>query len=148
MGAPEATKPPTNRQLLAWWDAQPKGPRTCTDCGRVDSSSYVQPQHPYWSGGVEGIALCGNCIGRRSDKRRADRKAQLAQRPKDCARCGARPHRWIYGSFRLCGRCLTATKREHSRAMAAAGTLGIFATGLLVDTRGWAGRVPLFEGSK
>ena len=84
------------------------------------------------------IPVCWRCANAAHAAWRAERKAQLAARPKDCARCGARPHTYFYGGHKLCGRCLTATKREHGRAMGNAGTLAIFATGLLVDTSAWA----------
>ena len=88
----------------------------------------------------EMIAVCAPCWNTSVFARRAERKAQLAARPKDCARCGARPHTWTYGGFKLCGRCKTATAQEHGRALAKAGALAIFATAPLVDTSSWAAR--------
>lgn len=137
------TKAPTDRELLRWWDAQPKGERTCADCGRVDSDAYVQPQHPYYAEGRTDVARCGDCINKRNLAHRTARKTDLAQRPKDCARCATRPHTFTYGGFRLCGRCLTLTKREHAKAVAHAGAFAIFAEGLLIDTSAWACRTPL-----
>ena len=134
---------PSERALIAWWTAKGKtfAPGTllaCSDCGKVDSPAYVQPQHPFYAGGRDDIARCGDCIDARNRLARAARKAALAGRPKDCDRCQVHPHTYIYGGYRLCGRCKTATTREHTEALATAGALGIFATSLLVDTSTWA----------
>ena len=82
--------------------------------------------------------VCLDCGNAARLAYRYARKAELAARPKDCHRCGARPHTFILAGFQLCGRCKTATRREHHRAQAAAGPLGLFATGLLVNTSSWA----------
>lgn len=138
---------PTERALLKWWNAKAAELEatsvrtlTCADCGRVDATHYVQPQHPYYADGRDDIARCGDCIDRRNNETRAARRDQLAQRPNDCQRCAARPHTYTYGQYRLCGRCLTRTRREHAAALSSAGTLAIFATGLLVNTSGWKAR--------
>ena len=88
----------------------------------------------------KGIVLpvCMACWNAHVAARRAARKAQLAERPNDCDRCGQKPSRWTYGRYALCGRCKTATEREHYKALANAGALGIFATSLLVNTDTWA----------
>lgn len=134
---------PSDRALLRWWDEQarrfgPGATLTCADCGRIDSYHYVQPQHPFFADGREDVARCGECLGKIQAQRRSERRAQLAARAKDCVRCAVRPHTFIYGGWRLCGRCKTATMREHHAAQATAGALAIFATAPLVDTRGWA----------
>jgi len=105
--------------------------RACQHPGPRDSYYGVQATG-------ETLRACWRCGNDAQAAYRAQRKAELAARPKDCARCGARPHTWTYGGYKLCGRCKTLTAREHSRAMAQAGTLAIFATGLLTDTKGWA----------
>lgn len=94
----------------------------------------------YKTPGGETITACWRCGNAAGEVSRQQRKAQLAARPKDCQRCGQRPHTWTYGGFRLCGRCKTATEREHNLALSRAGVLGIFATRPLVDTSGWAAR--------
>lgn len=87
------TKEPTNRELLSWWDRQPRGQHTCSDCGKIDDAAYVQPQHPFYAQGREGMALCGDCIGAHHRAAAAKRKAQLAAEPRcevgGCKRRGA-----------------------------------------------------------
>jgi len=101
----ETRRPPTNRALSAWYAAQPTGNRTCADCGKVGSSHYVQPQHPFWAEGLEDVARCVDCIGRRIEAGNLRRKAQLAAEPRceihGCTRRGA----WHVGIGRvlLCG---------------------------------------------
>ena len=88
----------------------------------------------------EILQVCCACYNAHVSARRAARKAQLAERPNDCARCAAKPHAYEYGGHLLCGRCLTATKKEHNRNLAKAGPLSIFATHLLINTPDWRGR--------
>jgi hypothetical protein len=106
----------------------------------VGHKMHISPQHPSWTGGKEGMAYCTDCHNRRYYERRAARKAQLAARPKDCVRCGKRPHTWTLAGWKLCGPCKTATLREHHVAASGAGFLGLLATSPMVDTSGWAGR--------
>ena len=88
---------PSSRALIAWWHAQPRGDRTCTGCGRVDTVDYVQPQHPYYAAGRAGVALCAECINK-SHKVAADtRKAYLASLPR-CAGCRRRGTLVLTGS--------------------------------------------------
>lgn len=82
--------------------------------------------------------VCVDCWNAHVYARREARKAQLAERPNDCMRCGQKPHTWTLAGAKLCGRCKTAVKQEHTRNLAKAGTLGIFAQGLLVNTDTWA----------
>jgi hypothetical protein len=89
-------------------------------------------------GGGRLVDCCTACWNASVTARRAARKAQLAERPKDCERCGRRPHTWTYGPYRLCGRCKTATAGEHHRAAAPHGILGMLAVEPLVDTAAWA----------
>ena len=50
---------PTEKQLRAWWNTQPKiGAATCTYCGKVGPVHYVQPQHPCYAEGREGVFRC------------------------------------------------------------------------------------------
>ena len=135
----------TNRALLSWYERKvaeygPDAILTCADCGRQDRHHYVQPQHPSFAEGREDVALCGACIGARNVRYRAERKALLAARPKDCDRCGARPHTWRVAGWKLCGPCKTATMREHAAAASRVGWLAMTATEPMVDTRGWAAR--------
>lgn len=72
----------TNKQLLTWWESLDHNKQyTCSDCGRIDSIAYVQPQHPFYAD-FEGQALCGDCINKRNDNRRKERKEQLAKAPR------------------------------------------------------------------
>ena len=89
---------------------------------------------------TETVFVCCDCWNAHVAARRSARKAQLAERPNDCDRCAAKPHTYEYGGYRLCGRCLKATKGEHNRNLATAGVLAIFATHVLVDTKQWKGR--------
>ena len=91
---------------------------------------------------------CCACWNTYVYRRRAIRKAELAQRPADCQRCGRRPHTYLLAGLSLCGRCKTLTLTEHHQALAKAGHLAIFAQGLLVDTSQWKGKhhsIPLEE---
>ena len=82
--------------------------------------------------------VCCACWNAHVYARREADKARRQAEPKDCMRCGNHPHRWNYGGYQLCGRCKTATEREHNKALAGHGVLGIFATQLLVKTDTWA----------
>jgi len=88
------------------------------------------------------IKVCTDCWNRHVYARRQARKEQIARRPKDCARCAARPHTWTYAGYQLCGRCKKATMREQHTATAKLGDLAILA-GLsgatLFDTKDWKG---------
>lgn len=98
-------------------------------------------QHPgprdAWLGDLRACWRCGNAA---IFSGRVLRRLALHARPSDCARCAARPHTFTVAGFKLCGRCKTATMKEHAAAMAQAGALAIFATSLLADTSTWAGR--------
>ena len=87
-------KRPTDRQLAAWFANQPSGDYTCADCGKVASDYYVQPQHPYYAEGHEGIARCSDCIARINQQMRLPR----------CEMPGCQ-HRgtWKLLGFVLCG---------------------------------------------
>ena len=90
---------------------------------------------------TETLMTCCDCFNSQVYARRAARKAQLAERLPDCDRCAAKPHTCTYGGYRLCGRCLTATKKEHNTNANKAGVLAIFATRLMVNTGEWKGRI-------
>ena len=87
------------------------------------------------------LRACGRCGHAAGKVRRRLRKLQLAARPRDCARCGRKPSTWTLAGWKLCGRCKTATAREHARAMAEAGALAIFATACS-STPAWAAARP------
>lgn len=112
---------PTNRELIAWWDAQGKGPFTCADCGRVDNGAYVQPQHPFYAEGVSGIARCGECISVRNraarEKRKADLRAMARCEVPGCRRRGTN-RVMAAGNPLICGPHL---KRANAAVARAAG---------------------------
>ncbi len=128
-------KPPTNNQLLAWWAAQPRGQRTCADCGRTGDSAYVQPQHPFFADGRDDVARCADCISARNAKITADHKAKLAAMPRceleGCTRRGT----FHVGHARvlLCGWHKRAVTQAHERNIAAAGALALFLPGPHID---------------
>jgi hypothetical protein len=105
--------------------------RSCRHVERMRSETEMRD-------GAGTILTCCACWNRSVAARRQARKAQLACRPNDCDRCGKRPHTYTYAQYRLCGRCLAATRREHNQAMARAGSLAIFDIGLMMDTKTWA----------
>jgi hypothetical protein len=104
------------------------------DCRHTDRTCEVSMGH-----GVK-LMTCTDCYNAQVYARRAAEKAQRAAEPKDCQRCAAKPVRWTYGGYRLCGRCKTTTQKEHQHAAAQAGVFGLFAQAPLVDTTTWAGR--------
>lgn len=137
--------PPTDRALIAWYRSQPKGDYTCAWCGKIGPDHYVQPQHPFWAEGRQGIdgkapARCGDCINEAHRQARERRTAQLAAEPRceidGCNRRGA----WKIAGALLCGAHLKAAQREHARIAAPLGILG----GLVDVNRStvlhWAGR--------
>lgn len=89
----------------------------------------------------ETLRACWQCGNAAIGAHRAMRKAQLAARPKDCARCGRKPHTYTWGGYRLCGACLRVTRAEHQANAAKAGVFALFATGAMISTAGWACRV-------
>ena len=112
------TPRPTDRALSAWWTAQPDGPHTCADCGRQDSKAYVQPQHPYYAGGVEGTALCPDCIALRNERSREARRAQLAAAARcEVPRCGRRAA-YSHNGVGICGAHLKRAQGELRRRTA------------------------------
>ena len=87
------------------------------------------------------LSACVDCYNAQVYARREADKAWRAWQNSltaPCQRCGTKPHRWQYGGYLLCGRCKTQTEKEHHRAVAGHGVLGIFATRPLVDTTTWA----------
>jgi NMD protein affecting ribosome stability and mRNA decay len=87
------------RRQIEWWNAQPDA-QTCADCGKQGTKAYVQPQQ-----NMNGAALCVDCIARRNETWRQNRRAQLAAAPRcevpGCERRGA----WHVGAGRvlMCG---------------------------------------------
>ncbi|HAM56246.1 MAG TPA: hypothetical protein DCQ64_12935 [Candidatus Rokubacteria bacterium] len=90
--------------------------------------------------GEHYVDVCVNCANAAGLAYRAARKAELAGRPKDCARCGEKPHAYTLAGWKLCRNCKVATMREHHRAAAKWGILAMTATAPMVDTSTWAGR--------
>jgi len=121
------TNGPSKLELLGFWEAQPKGDYTCADCGRRGPKTYIQPQHPYYMGGREGLALCGDCIGRRNTEARDARKRAREAGPR-CEVPGCRgPQNWIVGKgVKLCGRHKTAAIQGHQAEAARHGGLALF----------------------
>ena len=115
--------------------------RILTDCAE-DRCPKPKRSEVRMGGGKGTIKTCVDCWNEHVYARREARKAQLAERPKDCQRCAARPHRWIVKTYRLCGYCKTKIMREHHAGMAKTGDLAIIA-GLsgaeFFDTAGWKG---------
>lgn len=110
---------------------------TCTHDGRF-------PLYTNRAGTPSGQLACVDCYNAHVYARRAARKVELAAIRADkppCQRCGLKPVTWTYGPYKLCGRCKTATAREHSQKAASAGFIGLLAHGgPMVDTSQWAAR--------
>ena len=116
---------PTNRALIAWYATQPQtGDVTCTYCGTVGPVHHIQPQHPFYVEGREGVFRCMACHNAAIAGRRAERKAQLAAEPRcEVAGCRRRGN-WRTGGVLLCGRHMKAAQREHTRIAASSGIFG------------------------
>ncbi|MCI0393264.1 MAG: hypothetical protein MOB07_31430 [Acidobacteria bacterium] len=100
------------------------------------------------SAGGRATTCCNDCYNASVVAWREARKVEL-QKLNDalprCQRCGVRPMKWDLGGYDLCGRCKTLTNREHHKAAAQAGHLGLF-SGMLVNTSTWAFRaLPIKE---
>jgi len=118
-------KIPSDKILLKWWDSQPKGIYTCSDCGREDREYLIQPQHPAFTKGIEGIALCGDCINRHNEQQRKERKKELDSLPRcEVPGCERRGTWKVAGHTLLCGWHLKNVKRQHEKAIGQAGILG------------------------
>ncbi len=118
---------PSERALSDWYMAQAKGDRTCSDCGKIGPSHYVQPQHPYYAEGREGVSRCSDCINAINVRIKAERKAQLSQEPRcEVDNCKARGTFRVAGPVLMCGRHLKAAQRAHSRAMQSMGGMALF----------------------
>ena len=115
---------PSDRALCAWWTSLPDGPYKCSDCDRTDSKAYVQPQHPYYASGLEGTALCAECIGRRNERAHEARRAQLAAAPRcEVPRCHRRAA-YTHNGVGICGAHVTQAQAELRRRTAASGFPG------------------------
>lgn len=120
---------PTPKALSDWCMAQGKGDFTCSDCGTVGPYWKVQPQHPYYAGGVEGIARCTDCIDRINRAMRTARKAEMAAMERcEVDGCRMRGTFTVAGGVLMCGRHLHQAQREHARRMAGFGGMGLFMT--------------------
>lgn len=123
-----ATKRPSPAQLSRWYreqiNARPEC--TCTDCGTTGPSYHVQPQHPYYSAGRDGVALCTECINRRNAERKAKRKAELDAMERCC--CCNRRATLEHNGTGICGRHFKAARREIHRRVGRAGGALIFGT--------------------
>lgn len=65
---------PTERQLIAWWEDQPEREYRCERCEKAGPKTQVQPQHPYYAEGREGVSRCAECVAQINADARA-RKA-------------------------------------------------------------------------
>lgn len=116
------TKIPSDKTVLRWWDEQPKGVYTCSMCGREDFGSIVQPQHPGFMRGVEGIALCGNCVYKIHEQNKTQHKKDLGTLPRcEVPGCNKRGTWRVGGHTLLCGWHL-----KNYKANASTEELGIF----------------------
>ena len=112
---------------------------TCRDCGKCGGGDDVQPQWPRYTGGIEGIALCVDCIGVLHAKASVARAAQLAA----MARCEVEGCVWR-GTWRLqgvllCGRHLRRCKANFHKEMVPHGVLGMMIDVDRVSILRWAG---------
>lgn len=100
------------KTLGKWWEAQPEGEYTCTGCGRVDQKAYVQPQHPFYAHGIEGTALCGDCIGKHNQDLRNHRRDMLDAMPRcEVTGCKRRAVCTAAGVVQLCNAHFTRAER-------------------------------------
>jgi len=131
--------PPTTRRLNAWYAAQPRtGDATCTYCGTVGPVAYVQPQHPFYAEGREGVYRCTDCLNAANALRQAARRAQLAAAPR-CEVPGCRRRgNWRAAGVLLCGRHLKTAQREHTRVAGGFGILGGLMDYDRIDVLRWA----------
>jgi hypothetical protein len=96
--------------LAAWYDAQPAGDYTCSDCGKIGPKHYVQPQR-------KGGALCSECINARNARARTERKATLAAMPRcEVPGCRARAT-YTHNGTGICGRHLKRARAAMARRM-------------------------------
>jgi len=131
--------PPSTKQLNAWYCDQPRtGNATCTYCGKVGPVHYIQPQHPYYADGREGVFRCTDCLDKANVEARAKRKAQLAAEPR-CEVTGCkRRGNWRSAGALLCGRHMKAARAGHYKATASFGILGALMEYDCTDVLTWA----------
>ncbi len=97
-------KIPSDKTVLKWWDEQPEGIYTCSMCGKEGVGSIVQPQHPGYMRGVEGIVLCGECINEIHQRNKEQRKRDLDAMPRcEVPGCNRRGTWRVSGHTLLCG---------------------------------------------
>ena len=111
-------KPPTPREHSAWWLTVQAGEYECADCGRRGPKAYIQPQHPAYAAGLEGTALCSDCISRRNGRAREARRAQLAAAPRcEVPGCGRRAA-FTHNGVGICGAHIKRAQAELRRRTA------------------------------
>ena len=92
----------------------------------MDSMSYVQPQHPFWSGGRSDLSLCMECISNRNEVARTERKAELAAAPR-CALCKRRGTMRVgQDKVLLCGHHYKRAMQGFNRRASGAGGMALF----------------------
>lgn len=128
-GSPDRMNPPSTKALNRWIQDQPRGEYTCAWCGKTGPDHYVQPQHPFYADGRQGVdgkapGRCTDCITAAHREHRAARKAQLAAAPRcevpGCNRRGA----WTCAGALLCGGHLKKARIQHARLTVPLGILG------------------------
>ena len=124
-----STNPPSRKAMLAYLEKYPgSATYSCHECGKTDTGYYVQPQHPFYMNGLEGLALCADCIARHNVEYREKRKAQLAEEPRCSVEGCKRRGNWKACGVLLCGHHLKNAKRGHARASASYGPFALFAS--------------------
>ena len=86
-------------------------------------------EKPYYLVTVQrdGVALCSTCVNEINERLRAERKAQLAARPK-CECCNRRVGTWIMRGaepVRVCGPCKKRILTNRGRQTASWGIVGL-----------------------
>lgn len=136
------TKPPTDRQLRAWWAQSPDGLATiCGWCGREGSKSLVQPQHPssaetacrylgrpkHTPPADNFVAMCHECLGRWSTAAKSNRQAYLDSLPRcEVSGCNRRATYTAAAGVGLCGAHLRRVDATHQQGMSSGGGLMLF----------------------
>ena len=119
-------KVPSDKVWLKWMDSQPKGIYTCSGCGKEDREYLVQPQHPAFVNGIEGIALCNNCVAEHARQRREQRKKEIDAMPRcEVPGCKHRGTWAVAGHTMLCGWHLRNVQKLHRKTMAQMGFWGV-----------------------
>lgn len=87
---------------------------------------------------VGNVQVCAACSAQYQAEYAAIRADELRESKPACDRCG-KPHAatWNVAEFHLCGRCKTATMREHAANTHRAGALAMSATRPVVNYDDW-----------